>query len=199
MTAENTVVDRVVERELDKLKKRVEEYLERGIKEIDKARENTLREVEKMREEYLARANSVRSMVVSSAELKSHGDYLRVFEEKAREILDEVLTTIRDMPRDEGYARVLEKLILEGLGVIGSEEALVIPSKQDYELVKHVADRLARNGVKLSVSEDVVDSVGGVVIVSKDRNTIFNNTFEARLSRVSEEAKRIIFELTRRM
>jgi vacuolar-type H+-ATPase subunit E/Vma4 len=113
--------------------------------------------------------------------------------------MSEALEAIKSMPRDDRYAEIIEKLILEGLNVIGSNDALVIPSKPDFEVVKSVASRLAKKGFNLVVAENPVDSVGGVVIASGDRNVIYNNTFEARLSRVTEEAKRVIFELIERV
>jgi len=52
----------------------------------------------------------------------------------------------------------------------------------------------AATNKRLTLSQDSVNSIGGVVVVSADQNIRFDNTFEGRIERLAESLQGSIAE-----
>jgi V/A-type H+-transporting ATPase subunit E len=123
----------------------------------------------------------------------------RVFDK----VFEKVLEKIKEYHgSDEYYKKVLVRFILEGVKNIGSGEVILYLNSKDKEYVsknigsisKAISKFLGRN-VKLSVGDDVVRIVGGVIVTDPDGIKIFNNSFESRINRAREELAADVFDI----
>jgi V/A-type H+-transporting ATPase subunit E len=91
------------------------------------------------------------------------------------------------------HEKALGGLIREGLGVIGSKARIECASKDR----KAVAAAIRRLGgkAKISLSEEPIATIGGIILTSPDGSVRFDNTFEARLERMRPDLRKGVAEI----
>lgn len=136
-------------------------------------------------------AESIRRQILGSAELEARNSTLRALEEASNRVIQESLSAVTEK-RPEAYQKALARLISEGALVIG-KDASVLCNAKDRKLVGSVVKELNnQNGMELTVSEDGIEAIGGVVLRSSDGTIRYDNTLEARLERIKPELRREI-------
>ena len=148
---------------------------------IEAARKETADAVAKILETGEKQAESVKRQIIGAAELDARNAQLRSLEKAVNEAFD--LAT-RRISSESGasHERALIALIQEGLDVLGPR-ATVLCAAKDRRAVSS-AIRKFGNKAKLSLGDDEVDTLGGVVLSTPDGSVRFDNTFEARLERM---------------
>ena len=157
--------------------------LETGRKEtiakVESARKETTEEVSKVLETGSKQAESVKRQIIGAAELDVRNAQLKALEKAVNEAFE--LAT-RDISETKSYADAMERLIEEGLSIIG-RSAKVQCSSKDKKVVTSAIKGLGGEA-KLSLDDEPIDTMGGVVLVTSDGTVRFDNTIEARLERM---------------
>ena len=191
------VIGEVLERERGDLLSSLQEALKDSYAIVDRIKRETIIELEEIEREYSTKAESAYATITGSAELEAKSNYLKLFERESERIMHDALMRIAEMPRDSRYEMILGKILEEAIEVVDADYVVVTPAKGDAGLVRRLARRMSRRKgtrTKIRVSDDVVDSVGGVVVRNEEGTVSYDNTFEARLSRVADGLKRIMFD-----
>jgi len=145
------------------------------------------------------------SEITSRAEARARSEAARLRLQRRHELvermLSDALSKLRERPRDDAYLALLERLIREGAGELGLEEAVVTAAEPDREFLASegrfsgIAGRMAEEqGLKLSLSDEALESAGGVVVSSGDGRVSFYNTFEERADRRRSRLRRLFNE-----
>ncbi len=191
------VIGEVLERERGDLLSMLQKALKDSYDAVDRIKRETSIKLEEIEREYSTKAESAYATITSSAELEAKSEYLKLFELESERIMHDALTRIAEMPRDSHYEKILEEILGEAIGVVNADAVIVRSAEDDVELVKKVARRMSRRKdmrTKIKVSGDVVESVGGVIVSNEEGTVSYNNTFEARLSRIADGLKRAMFD-----
>ena len=149
--------------------------------EIEVVRKETSEAVAKILETGEKQAESARRQIVGAAELAARNAQLRSLERAVNEAFD---MAARESSAVSGAAqeKALASLIQEGLNVIGPK-AVVHCASKDRRAVSS-AIRKFGSKVKLSLDDEGIETIGGVVLTTADGSVRFDNTFEARLERM---------------
>ena len=84
------------------------------------------------------------------------------------------------MDRDDSYAELVESLMREATDTLGSTEVVVYTSEKDRDVVGSVLNGFSGS----QLADDTIECLGGVRIVSTDGTMTFDNTLDARISRL---------------
>ncbi len=156
--------------------------LEAGRKEalsrVEAVRKETEDAVAKILETATKQAESVRRQIIGGAELEARNAQLRALERSVNDAFDSATRRISDS-KGAPYEKAMGLLIQEGLAIIGPR-AKVQCSSKDRRIVASVVRKL---GGKISIDDEPIDTIGGVVLTTPDGSVRFDNTFEARLER----------------
>lgn len=176
----------------DTLEKVSGEFEAEVLADLEKGRTETLARVEAVRketEEAVAKiletsakqAESVKRQIIGAAELEARNAQLKLVE---KAVNDAFGLATKEVSGSSGaaYERAVEKLIQEGLEVIGSTAKVRCASK-DKKAVASAIRKLAGKA-KVSFDEEPIETMGGVVLTTPDGSVRFDNTFEARLERM---------------
>ncbi|HUK80174.1 MAG TPA: V-type ATP synthase subunit E [Nitrososphaerales archaeon] len=176
----------------DTLEKVSGEFEAEVLADLETGRSETLAKVEAMRRETAEavakiletgekQAESVKRQIVGAAELDSRNAQLKSLERAINEAFE---TATKQVSSDSGASqeKALVLLIQEGLDVIGPRATLLCAAK-DRRAVSSAIRKLGSRG-KISLGEEEIDTVGGVVLTTPDGSVRFDNTFEARLERM---------------
>jgi V/A-type H+/Na+-transporting ATPase subunit E len=153
-----------------------------ALAKIESARKETAEEVAKILETSVKQSESVKRQIVGAAELDTRNDQLKALEKAVTEVFDSAVAHISKSSGSD-YEKPLERLVEEGVNAIGPR-AKVQCSSRDRKVVSSVIRKLDREGSKLTLESEPIETIGGVVLTSTDGTVRFDNTFEARLERM---------------
>jgi vacuolar-type H+-ATPase subunit E/Vma4 len=133
----------------------------------------------------------------ASAKLKSKYRKLEAKDALIKEVLETTKQRLRDVVDKAEYKKVLERLIIQGCNALKTDKVeLIFPkghaSKIDVAQIEKAVAKEIGMKTKLSVSEETVRSMGGVIIRNEDTTKWVDNTFEARLERFENKAREAI-------
>ena len=156
---------------------------------IEAVRKETSEAVGKILETGEKQAESVKRQIIGAAELDARNAQLRSLEKAVNEAFDLAAKQISAVS-GASQEKALASLIEEGLEVIGSRARVSCASK-DRKAVSAAMKKLG-NTAKLSLDEEDVDTMGGVILTTTDGTVRFDNTFEARLERMRPTLRKAV-------
>ena len=98
---------------------------------------------------------------------------------------------------DQCYLPLLRNFLREAAQAIERDELVAQFNTRDLQRLQADWEKYAHEvapGKRLILSPEPVDSIGGVLVSSADRNIRFNNTFEGRMERLDETLQGAIAE-----
>ncbi|MDA4128372.1 MAG: V-type ATP synthase subunit E family protein [Thaumarchaeota archaeon] len=158
-----------------------EEGKRKALNHLESTRRATVDEISKINETSAKKAESLRRQIIGSAELDVRNMELRVLEEAVNAVFEEALSSLEKTP-SSAYEKALSRLISEGTEVLGDNVTVACNAK-DRKMVASVLKELNKGPVKVTLSDESINVLGGVAMTSKDGSVRFENTFEARLER----------------
>jgi V/A-type H+-transporting ATPase subunit E len=148
---------------------------------VESARKEAAAAVQKILETSVKQAESLKRQIIGAAELESRDAQLRSMEKAVNEVFG---LAVEELKAGSGsaYQRALGRLVQEGLDVIGPR-AKISCSSRDRKTVAAAVRTLNGGKVKLTLDDESIETIGGVVLLTPDGSVRFDNTFEARLER----------------
>ena len=99
----------------------------------------------------------------------------------------------------ESYKSLMTGIIEESISSIGSGEVTIESNKADAELVKKIATDLQKKNskVKINVSAQPINVIGGVRVKSGDGSMSYDNTLDSRIERLKPLIRKNIAQMLR--
>ena len=177
-------LERTINKILDQTQERISSELDGALAESDKtldgARAGLEAEYDKIISDGRKEADKIQKQIVGSSDLEARNRQLLLVEEAVDRAFGEALGRISDMDRDDSYAELVESLMREATDTLGSTEVIVYTSKKDRDVVGSVLNGFSGS----QLADDTIECLGGVRIVSTDGTMTFDNTLDARISRL---------------
>ncbi len=193
---------KIIERIKEDADKEAAAILEEAKKEAAAILEEAKRKAEQRRSDIIARgekeAELLRQRIVANAKLKARKSGLDAKEELISAVFKEAEKELGKVASTDKYMDILRELIREGVASVG-EDAEVVGRKEDEKLLKGglLEDLSKELGVKITLSPEKIESIGGVIVRSKSGKVEVNNTFETRMQRMQDtlrsEIAKILF------
>jgi len=156
------------ENEANQIIEEARKEAEEIIREAKKKAEREAKEIEAKGEKGAAR---LREKTLASARRKAREMEMQAKEEMIQECIEKAKEELKKL-KGRKYEVAIKKFIEEGKRSLG--ECVVVPSReQDIKIAEKM-------GIKV---EGKVDSIGGVIIKSKDGSREIDNTFESIMER----------------
>lgn len=199
---------------VDKICRRIEEDGEKEISSIVEKAEQTAADIrekagkqgegiaKKILKEAEEKGESARRRLLSSVSLEMKRAKLKAREEVIASIQEKVEDAIRGFRDHKDYPAVLAGLVSEAVRALNKGRFLVYVDPRDIELLRKrvfpaVLSELEKEGIKpegMEAKPLEEQTLGGARISVLGGNVIFDNTFEARLYRLRNEVRHIIFD-----
>ncbi|MCK4349309.1 MAG: hypothetical protein KAX13_00535, partial [Candidatus Krumholzibacteria bacterium] len=178
-----------------KAKQTADDIIARANSAGEAATEKILKEAREKGEIASKRLLSSVNIEVKRAKLKAREEVVQTVQERVKEALDGYRTS-------GAYGSVLAGLLLEAIRSLDGDSFIVRAAAADLELIEKEVFPAARKQLKgegrdvTRLSAEQLDRpvTGGVQVGVPNGNVIYDNTFEARLYRLREEIRNIIFE-----
>lgn len=137
-----------------------------------------------------AQAERLYQQRVQAAELNLRSELDRVRWKLVEGVLDSLPARIAELTADDArYLPLLLSWLHEGAQAIERELLLVRVNARDLARLKGNWAEYAKQAApdkQLELSEQALDSLGGVLVASRDGNIRYDNTFEGRMEKLDE-------------
>ncbi|MDF2957023.1 MAG: Archaeal/vacuolar-type H+-ATPase subunit E/Vma4 [Candidatus Alkanophagales archaeon MCA70_species_1] len=186
------IVNRIREEGEKERERILNEAKERAKKIIEDAKAEAERSKKRAMEEEERRAETEKRRIIQTARLEARRKKWMAQEEMIKEVMNKAVEKIKEV-KEKGfgeykYDEILRNLIKVSAMSAGGGDLEVILSEEDARFIsKKDLDEISKDlGASLTLSEERVKSIGGVIVRTKDGRIAVNNTFEKRLERLSD-------------
>jgi V/A-type H+-transporting ATPase subunit E len=177
-------LERTINKILDQAQKRISSELDGALTESSKRLDGELAgleaEYDKIISDGRKEADKIQKQIVGSSDLEARNKQLLLVEEAVDRAFGEALGRISDMDRDDSYAALVESLLREATNTLGSTEVVVYTSQKDRDVVGAALNSFPGS----QLADEHMECLGGVRVVSPDGTMTFDNTLDARISRL---------------
>lgn len=180
---------------LDKAERTAAEIIGKGEKERDEVVEDIL---SKARD----KGELERRRLLSGVHIEMKRARLKIREEVISSIMEKVEKSLAEARERAEYRETLKGLVLEGISALGGKAFSIYVDSRDAALarkevvpaVKAALSGETDNIEDIEVKELEKASLGGARIGVPGGKVIYDNTFEARMYRLRDDIRNIIFE-----
>jgi V/A-type H+-transporting ATPase subunit E len=194
-----------LERTIDKVLSQKESAL---ISEIDSALQNSLKNLESsktsLQVEYdniirasKKQAENLKRQIIGSSTLNARNKELVIIESAIDEIFDKAKEKLAKSNNEKNYEKLLTRMIQDSSTKLGSE-IVIQCNKTDLNLVKKlVSQEVSNKKSKITVSDEVVDIIGGIKAASVDGTKSLDNTLDSNIESLKPLIRKEIVQLLR--
>ena len=174
----------------------IKESVEKEAKQlVSRARRVADREIQHAKEEAESILNSSREITEKEAELHAERAIARIKadvrkqqleqqQEFIQEIFDMALVKLKDLPRDDKYAKWIKALLSAGLSQIPNGTGIIFCNEKDVEIIKKLIP-----STNAELGKKSIPVSGGVIIKSLDGRLTIDCSAEAEMRRAKEELR----------
>lgn len=180
---------------LDKAERTATGIVERAEKKKERIAEEIINEAEQDGENEFRR-------LLSSIKIEMKREKLKIREEVIEHIMEKVRAELESTRTEEDYCRILEGMILAGVRALEDSSFVILVDRRDIDLttgrvipdVKRKIEEETGNPCRFRVEGLSKSVLGGARIKSAEGKVAFDNTFEARMHRLNDDIRNVIFE-----
>jgi len=190
-----SALDNVVGKVVAEAKQEILQILESGKMEGEDILHQAQREAEVEAGKILSskdrQVESLSRRIIGSAELEARNKSLRLVEDNINKAFENALARLaKNKPKE--YKEAMKKMVAEAIESVGARKVILSCNNEDKALVKGIAKQV--KGIEVSVADKPIVCVGGVKAATSDGSIRFDNTLEARLSRMKPTLRKQIAE-----
>ena len=194
-----------LERTIDKVLSQKESAL---ISEIDSALQNSLKNLESSKsslqveydsiiESSKKQAENLKRQIIGSSTLNARNKELVIIESAIDEIFIKAKEKLAKSNNEKNYEKLLTRLIQDSSAKLGSE-IVIQCNKTDLNLVKKlVSQESSKRKSKITVSDEVVNIIGGIKAASVDGTMSLDNTLDSNIETLKPLIRKEIVQLLR--
>ena len=194
-----------LERTIDKVLSQKESAL---ISEIDSALQNSLKNLESskttLQVEYDAiiesskkQAENLKRQIIGSSTLNARNKELIIIESAIDEIFTKAKEKLAQSNNEKNYEKLLTRVIQDSVSKLGSD-IVIQCNKADQKLVRKISSQESTGkNMKVSVSDDFLDIIGGIKATSADGTMTLDNTLDSNIESLKPLIRKDIVQLLR--
>ncbi len=194
-----------LERTIDKVLSQKESAL---ISEIDTALQNSLKNLESSKgslqveyaniiESSKKQAENLKRQIIGSSTLNARNKELVIIESAIDEIFNKAKEKLAKSNNEKDYEKLLTRMVQDSVAKLGSE-IIIQCNKTDSKLVKKILSQESSDKkVKITVSDEAIDIIGGIKAASVDGTMTLDNTLDSNIETLKPLIRKDIVQLLR--
>lgn len=180
--------DSALEQTVEKIIHNTEEQILSNLKETLKSSQDALssshvsleQEYDRILSEGKKEAEKLEKQIIGNADLDSRNKQLVLIEESIEKVFNKAIKKIQDADRNSDYSKLISSMLEESIRTIGTPNITIQTNSKDKSVVQSLLSKFPG----ATLSNDVIDCLGGIRVQSKDGTMKFDNTIDARLERL---------------
>ena len=194
-----------LERTVDKVLSQKESAL---ISEIDSALQNSLKNLESSKgslqveyaniiESSKKQAENLKRQIIGSSTLNARNKELVIIESAIDEIFNKAKEKLAKSNNEKDYEKLLTRMVQDSVAKLGSE-IIIQCNSADLKLVKKISSQESSDKkMKITVSDEAIDIIGGIKAASLDGTMTLDNTLDSNIETLKPLIRKDIVQLLR--
>ena len=190
-------IDKVLSQKESALITEIDSALQNSLKNLESSKSNLQAEYDNIIEASKKQAENLKRQIIGSSTLSARNKELVIIESAIDEIFDKAKEKLAKSNNEKNYEKLLNNLIADSAVNLGSEIVLQC-NKSDLKLVKKIASGISSDKkMKISVSDEVIDIIGGIKATSLDGTMTLDNTLDSSIESLKPLIRKEIVQLLR--
>lgn len=190
-------IDKVLSQKESALITEIDSALQNSLKNLESSKSNLQAEYDNIIEASKKQAENLKRQIIGSSTLSARNKELVIIESAIDEIFDKAKEKLAKSNNEKNYEKLLNNLIADSAGNLGSE-IVIQCNKTDLKLVKKIASGISSDKkMKISVSDEVIDIIGGIKATSLDGTMTLDNTLDSSIESLKPLIRKEIVQLLR--
>jgi V/A-type H+/Na+-transporting ATPase subunit E len=190
-------IDKVLSQKESALISEINSALQNSLKNLESSKTNLQVEYDNIIESSKKQAENLKRQIIGSSTLNARNKELVIIESAIDEIFNKAREKLAQSNNEKNYEKLLTSLIKDSIAKLGSE-IIIQCNKTDLKLVKKISSEESTNKkVKITVSDEVIDVIGGIKATSVDGTMTLDNTLDSSIESLKPLIRKDIVQLLR--
>jgi V/A-type H+/Na+-transporting ATPase subunit E len=190
-------INKVLSQKESALITEIDSALKNSLKNLESSKSNLQAEYDNIIEASNKQAENLKRQIIGSSTLSARNKELVIIESAIDEIFNKAREKLAKSNNEKNYEKLLNNLIADSAGKLGSE-IIIQCNKTDLKLVKKIASDISTDKkMKITVSDEVLDIIGGIKATSLDRTMTLDNTLDSSIESLKPLIRKEIVQLLR--
>ena len=190
-------IDKVLSQKESALISEIDSALQNSLKNLESSKSSLQVEYENIIESSKKQAENLKRQIIGSSTLNARNKELVIIESAIDEIFNKAKEKLAKSNNEKNYEKLLTRMIQDSSTKLGSE-IVIQCNKTDLNLVKKLVSQEASNKKsKITVSDEVVDIIGGIKAASVDGAMSLDNTLDSNIESLKPLIRKDIVQLLR--
>ena len=190
-------IDKVLSQKESALISEINSALRNSLKNLESSKTNLQVEYDNIIESSKKQAENLKRQIIGSSTLNARNKELVIIESAIDEIFNKAREKLAQSNNEKNYEKLLTRMIKDSIAKLGSE-IIIQCNKTDLKLVKKISSEESTNKkVKITVSDKVIDVIGGIKATSVDGTMTLDNTLDSTIESLKPLIRKDIVQLLR--
>jgi V/A-type H+/Na+-transporting ATPase subunit E len=190
-------IDKVLSQKESALISEINSALQNSLKNLESSKTNLQVEYDNIIESSKKQAENLKRQIIGSSTLHARNKELVIIESSIDEIFNKAREKLAQSNNEKNYEKLLTRMIKDSIAKLGSE-IIIQCNKTDLKLVKKISsEESANKKVKITVSDEVIDVIGGIKATSVDGTMTLDNTLDSSIESLKPLIRKDIVQLLR--
>lgn len=197
LTSLERTIDKVLSQKESALISEINSALQNSLKNLESSKTNLQVEYDNIIESSKKQAENLKRQIIGSSTLNARNKELVIIESAIDEIFNKAREKLAQSNNEKNYEKLLTKMIEDSIAKLGSD-VVIQCNKTDLKLVKKISSEESTNKkVKITVSDEVIDVIGGIKATSVDGTMTLDNTLDSSIESLKPLIRKDIVQLLR--
>jgi V/A-type H+/Na+-transporting ATPase subunit E len=190
-------IDKVLSQKESALISEINSALQNSLKNLESSKTNLQVEYDYIIESSKKQAENLKRQIIGSSTLHARNKELVIIESAIDEIFNKAREKLAQSNNEKNYEKLLTRMIKDSIAKLGSD-VVVQCNKTDLKLVEKISSKESTNKkVKITVSDEVIDVIGGIKATSVDGTMTLDNTLDSSIESLKPLIRKDIVQLLR--
>jgi len=190
-------IDKVLSQKESALISEIDSALQKSLKNLESSKSILEVEYDGIIESSKKQAENLKRQIIGSSTLNARNKELIIIESAIDEIFTKAKEKLAQSNNEKNYEKLLTRMIQDSVSKLGSG-ILIQCNKADQKLVRKISSQESTGkNMKVSVSDDFLDIIGGIKATSADGTMTLDNTLDSNIESLKPLIRKDIVQLLR--
>ena len=190
-------IDKVLSQKESALISEINSALQKSLKNLESSKTSLQVEYDNIIESSKKQAENLKRQIIGSSTLHARNKELVIIESAIDKIFNKAREKLAQSNNEKNYEKLLTNMVEDSIAKLGSD-VVIQCNKTDLKLVKKISSEESTNKkVKITVSDEVIDVIGGIKATSVDGTMTLDNTLDSSIESLKPLIRKDIVQLLR--
>ena len=190
-------IDKVLSQKESALISEIDSALQKSLKNLESSKSSLQTEYDSIIESSKKQAENLKRQIIGSSTLNARNKELVIIESAIDEIFNKAREKLAERNSQKNYEKLLTRIIEDTAAKLGFE-IIIQCNKTDLKLVKKLSSEIStEKKMKITVSDELIDIIGGIKATSVDGTMTLDNTLDSSIESLKPLIRKDIVHLLR--